>query len=345
MVEAIGHYLFFGDIFFGRYINDWSMASDLQYDYPFQRLGEWVPENYNAWVANFECPAVGGLDISSAVMDQTLEFNCDPAYLPSVAKWFTAVDLGNNHTDNQGMEGFATTQENLAAASIQYFGAPDPSNGPNCDVVVLPVTGTLDDGSTGEYPLPFGFCGYDGVFKTPTADEVAEITAFSELLPTIAWPHSGAEYQAGPDEIKTNLYRGMIDAGADMVIGNHAHWIQSTEAYQGKLIVYSMGNFIFDQQAGPEKTRSALIDVTARIDDGAGLEAWSAIAEQCQHDFEACSLAASQEGLTRLQLTYTFDVSGSNNSDRLVKPATSGEMADIKQRLNWDATAAALGQG
>jgi poly-gamma-glutamate synthesis protein (capsule biosynthesis protein) len=39
-----------------------------------------------------------------------------------------------------------------------------------------------------------------------------------------------------------------IDAGADLVIGNHPHWIQPVELYNGKLITYAHGNFVFDQE-------------------------------------------------------------------------------------------------
>jgi len=342
VVDASARYLFFGDIFFGRYINDWSMASPLGYDYPFQNLAEFQPQNYNAWVANFECPTVAGDTTSSAEMERTLEFNCDPGYLPNVAKWYTAVSLGNNHTDNRGWDGFATTQEEMTANGIQYFGSPDPENGPNCNVVVLPITAKWSDGTSEELSLPLGFCGWDGVFKNPTASQLAEITEYAALLPTISYPHSGAENVATPDQIKTTLYRDMIDAGAEMVIGNHPHWIQTTEAYQGKLIVHSMGNFIFDQQRTMEQTRSAMIDVRLTVDDPAALEAWSDIAEQCRQDFEGCKQAARQAGLARLTLSYTFDALGSNDADKLVKPATEAELADIKARLQWDSTMAGL---
>jgi poly-gamma-glutamate capsule biosynthesis protein CapA/YwtB (metallophosphatase superfamily) len=38
----------------------------------------------------------------------------------------------------------------------------------------------------------------------------------------------------------------MIDAGADVVVGGHPHVTQGAEYYKGKLIVYSLGNFVFD---------------------------------------------------------------------------------------------------
>jgi poly-gamma-glutamate synthesis protein (capsule biosynthesis protein) len=334
-----------GDIFFGRYINDWSMASPLGLDYPFSRLDEFDKSAYDAWVANFECPSVAGVEMTSAKEEATLTFNCDPAYLPNVAKWWTAVSLGNNHSGNLGPEDVDVTRQNLSAAGIQYFGSPDPAVPPNCDVIVLPVDATMTDGSTKQYQLPFGFCGYDGVFKNPTAAQLAEISAFAQVLPVIAWPHSGAEYKAAPDQIKTALYRDMVDAGADMVIGNHAHWIQPAQAYHGKLIVYSMGNFIFDQQGDDEVTRSALIAVTANVDDVADLAVWSAIALRCQGDFDRCAQLATQRGLSRMNLTYTFGALGSNDAAKIVKPSTPDQLAAIEQRLDWDATMAALGQG
>jgi poly-gamma-glutamate synthesis protein (capsule biosynthesis protein) len=39
----------------------------------------------------------------------------------------------------------------------------------------------------------------------------------------------------------------MIDAGADIVIGNHPHYVQAMEVYKGKPIWYALGNFVFDQ--------------------------------------------------------------------------------------------------
>ena len=39
-----------------------------------------------------------------------------------------------------------------------------------------------------------------------------------------------------------------IDSGADLVIGNHPHWVQPIEIYKDKLITYAHGNFVFDQE-------------------------------------------------------------------------------------------------
>lgn len=59
--------------------------------------------------------------------------------------------------------------------------------------------------------------------------------------------HWGNEYTEKITSRQSELAHLAIDAGADLVIGSHPHWIQSTETYKGKQIDYSLGNFIFDQ--------------------------------------------------------------------------------------------------
>ena len=49
-----------------------------------------------------------------------------------------------------------------------------------------------------------------------------------------------------------------VEAGADLVIGAHPHWIQSSEIYQDKPIYYSLGNFVFDQMWSRD-TRTGVI--------------------------------------------------------------------------------------
>ena len=63
----------------------------------------------------------------------------------------------------------------------------------------------------------------------------------------IVFPHWGTEYRSKPFAAQQQLARMIIDSGADMVIGNHAHWAAAMEVYEGKPIWYALGNFVFDQ--------------------------------------------------------------------------------------------------
>ena len=52
-----------------------------------------------------------------------------------------------------------------------------------------------------------------------------------------------------------NIAKGLIDAGASLVVGHHPHVIQGYEKYKNGLILYSLGNFIFPEQTKPQSLR------------------------------------------------------------------------------------------
>jgi hypothetical protein len=342
-VALSSNVLVLGNTFWGRYINDWSMASPLKQAYPFSRLDELNRDQYNAWISGLECPTMPGVTMTSAQMEATLTFNCDPSYLPEAAKWFTAFTLANNHTDNQGIEGFAATQKELDKNGIQYFGHYDPRALDDiCDVISLPVMVTLDDESTKEGELPVAMCGYHGVFRIPTQEAIDKITEYAKYMPVLAFPHMGAEYKAEPDEIKTTVYRSLIDAGADVVLGDHPHWIQTTESYKGRLIVYSMGNFMFDQQDTAEVIRSAAIQIVLEAKDSGQLTEWLELAEECKEYHDECLTRAAAQNLEKLPVTYKFGVIGTNDGNKIVKPATEDQQASILERLRWKHTMSQL---
>jgi poly-gamma-glutamate synthesis protein (capsule biosynthesis protein) len=70
--------------------------------------------------------------------------------------------------------------------------------------------------------------------------------------------HWGTEYITPPEERQKSLGRLTIDSGADLVIGNHPHWIKPIEFYKGKLITYGHGNFVFDQEWS-QKTKEGVV--------------------------------------------------------------------------------------
>lgn len=330
-----------GNIFWGRYINDWAMASPLKYEYPFSRLNEFDRDKYDAWIAGLECPTKSGVNMTSAEMEAALQFNCSPEYLPEAAKWFDIFSLANNHTDNQGIDGFAETQEALDKNGIQYFGHYDPrALSDICEVVSLSATITNNDNSTTKGSLPVALCGYHGVFRIPPIESLELMEKYSDIMPVISFPHMGVEYEPAPDELKTRIYRSMVDHGADMVIGDHPHWIQNTESYKGHLIVYSMGNFMFDQQDTLEVVRSAAIHILIQSNDAdkSQLAKWLALGDKCKSYHDTCLEQAESEGLTKLPLTYQFGVVGSSDANKITKPATKAEQESILKRLNWQST-------
>ncbi|MES2631269.1 MAG: CapA family protein [Patescibacteria group bacterium] len=342
-VSMTSNSLFTGNSFWGRNINKWSMDSELKTAYPFSRLNEFNREQYDAWVTGLECPTVAGFTQTVEQEEATLSFNCPPEYLTEFAKWFNVVTLANNHTDNRGAEGFAETRVHLDENKVQYFGHYDPYLAEDaCEVISFPFSVTYDDDVVKKEKLPVAMCGFHGVFKIPPQETLAEMEKYSKVMPVIAMPHMGAEYTPAPDQLKTQTYRSMIDHGADMVIGDHPHWVQTTESYNGNLIVYSMGNFMFDQQGSTELTRSAAIRMVMSSTEASSdaLKDWLALGESCASFKDTCLQQA--EKLKKLPINYSFGVIGTSDANKIVKPATPAEQAAIEQRLQWSLTMSQL---
>jgi hypothetical protein len=340
-VSISSNVLFLGNSFWGRYIDDWSIASKLKYAYPFSRLSDFNRDKYNAWISGLECPLAADVHTSSAEMDNTLTFNCSPNYLPEAAKWYTAFTLANNHTDNQGVAAFKETKQHLDKYGIQYFGNYDPTVTDDiCEVIGLPVTVLSDNNLTTVGKLPVAMCAFHALFQIPPASSVAVMAKYKKYMPVIAMPHMGAEYKPAPDELKISFYRSLIDGGADMVLGDHPHWIQTSESYKGHLIVYSMGNFMFDQQDTPEVVRSAGINVFMKTSgDSADLiNEWLALGVKCGAYKDDCLVQAQKQNLQKLNLKYQFGVVGTNDGDKIVKPATALQQTEILNRLQWQST-------
>ena len=74
------------------------------------------------------------------------------------------------------------------------------------------------------------------------------------------------EYYANSDQ--RELAKFSIDSGADLVMGSHPHVVQGTEEYNGKQIVYSLGNFCFGGNRNPSDTDSMIYSITMNFTDG-----------------------------------------------------------------------------
>lgn len=171
---------------------------------------------------------------------------------------FAGIDiasLANNHSGNYGLDGINQTIKLLEDNNIQVTGG----NG----AIFKDIKG-----------LKFAFLGYNDIGFRQTgiswADEAriqSEIAGARESADVvIVTYHWGAEYRNQPDARQKYLGRFTIDAGADLVIGNHPHWIQPVEIYRGKLITYAHGNFIFDQEWSL-KTKQGVVGKYTFYDD------------------------------------------------------------------------------
>lgn len=88
--------------------------------------------------------------------------------------------------------------------------------------------------------------GGAALFETAIVKKrIGELRATSDLV--MVQLHSGFQFQEASSRNVQQNARAAIDMGADLVIAHHPHVLQGADFYKGKLIVYSLGNFIFDQ--------------------------------------------------------------------------------------------------
>ena len=80
--------------------------------------------------------------------------------------------------------------------------------------------------------------------------------------------HWGAEKDYAPNANQQKLGRMTIDAGADLVIGHHSHRTHPIEKYNGKYIVYSLGNFSFAGNNKPDDMSTFIFQTRFRIKNG-----------------------------------------------------------------------------
>jgi poly-gamma-glutamate synthesis protein (capsule biosynthesis protein) len=68
----------------------------------------------------------------------------------------------------------------------------------------------------------------------------------------------GEEYELTHNAFQEDIAHKAIDFGADLIVGHHPHVVQDIEEYKGRLVAYSLGNFVFDQNFD-EKTKEGII--------------------------------------------------------------------------------------
>ena len=159
-----------------------------------------------------------------------------------------SVSLANNHVMDFGEEAFLKTKATLEASGIPYFGAGlegENFNNPS----VIEFSGkriALCGYSCPSVHAVLGDATQHGSAKLDLARMIADIEAIKpEVDFIIIQPHWGIQEIPFPRFSDREIAHALIDAGADIIIGHHAHVIQSHEIYKGRYIFYGLGNFIF----------------------------------------------------------------------------------------------------
>jgi poly-gamma-glutamate synthesis protein (capsule biosynthesis protein) len=194
-------------------------------------------------------------------------FRANPAWAPWLRRLgLTHFSLANNHSLDQHLPGLHATARTLQAAGLGPLGYAADARagcrptllGPDSSVAVFAYS-ALPQNLPGEACV----CGRD---FTALQERVA---AYKTLFPgraVLVYLHWGREYTAQPTPEQRRQARTLIDCGADAVVGAHPHVVQAAELYRGRPVLYSLGNFLFDQR-GRDATNLA-VQADFAVQDG-----------------------------------------------------------------------------
>jgi poly-gamma-glutamate capsule biosynthesis protein CapA/YwtB (metallophosphatase superfamily) len=263
--EAPVDLAFVGDIMLGRSLAQ--RITDGKGDAIFYSVNT-VLQSADIAVGNLECAI--GTDGTKA--KKGYAFLAPPLSASILGRaGFDLLSLANNHSFDYGPDVFRQTQSLLTDNGMKIVGAGD-SDSQAYAAITYEIHGMrLAFLSYADVPVERG--GFDA--RTWMAGESTPGIAWADderiISDLQAWRpradflvvlfHFGIEGSVTPSDRQVALAHLAVDNGADLVVGSHPHLMQKEETYKGRLIFYSLGNFVFDGFSG-SYNHSAILQVT-----------------------------------------------------------------------------------
>ena len=268
--DATSSVLFLGDTHFGE-----SYHVELDDRYTMDQFSALL-DGVDLTIANLETPLTT-LTESPYESEKDYVHWSDPELATDAFEkyGFDAFSLGNNHSMDFGEEGLKETLD--AGGAFEFFGA-----GENLDEAsqIFESAVTLPTGSDFELVVLGGFeevssyeaMGFYATESEPgvnpltesTLESIRSIKQENPSVFVVVFPHWGSNYKMKNSD-QEEWAHAFVDAGADLVLGHGAHLFQEVEMYEGKTIVYGLGNFIFKAQGRYQKLGVDAYSVAARL--------------------------------------------------------------------------------
>jgi len=235
-----------GDLMLGRSVN-YNMHRKNDFAYPVAKVADRLKQA-DIVIANLEAPILADCSLNTEGMKLCSDFQS------LYTLYYAGIDiaqLANNHIWDYGQSGLDETVKWVEFQGLQIIGLDKAA--------IKPVRN-----------IKFGFLSYNQIYPTkePTAKATPErlrqdITQLREQADVVIVSfHWGEEYKAQPNLEQKQLAKASIDSGADVVYGQHPHWVQGMQIYQGKPIFYSLGNFVFDQMWSKETREGLAVELS-----------------------------------------------------------------------------------
>ncbi len=239
--------LFAGDIYFSEHVlNAYDRAGGIG-GVLGESLRETIVES-DLFMANLEFPFS---DRGTKAADKQYTFRVSPSRVSILQEIGPdLVTVANNHALDYGTDALIDTCDTLDAAGVLHVGAgknleeakkPQIIEKNGKKIGFLGVTRVFPTGDwAASATRPGMFSAYD---TAPVVNEIKKLKEQCDYL--VVYIHWGIERNTQPESYQREMGHQYIDAGADLVVGSHPHVLQGIENYNGKWILYSLGNFVF----------------------------------------------------------------------------------------------------
>ena len=220
---------------------------------PFVHCGPLL-KNADLTVGNLECV----IATVGERVEKPYNFRAHPRCAPLLAEYFDGVSAANNHSGDFGPDALMEQMHLLSAVRLPCFGAGRDLRQAHLPWIVerrgirFAILG-YNEFKPRSFEAGVDRPGLAWSLDSQVIEDIRDARTMYNADIVIPYMHWGWENE-GENERQRALARAMIDAGADIVIGGHPHVTQGIEYYRGKLIVYSLGNFLFDGFKTPAST-------------------------------------------------------------------------------------------
>ena len=260
-----------GDIMLGRRVGD-SLEQRGDPSAVFRPLADRLA-SADITVGNLEST----LSMSGPPRQGADSFGADTSVLEGIRMaGFDLLSVANNHLGDFGEDAIVETLDRLDDAGLRTVGA-----GADLAQAAEPLVITVNG-------VKVGFIATDSIGETPAAgrnspgtnrvnapprtgpldrralDRVADSVRTLDADVVIALPHWGTQYTNRPERSQRRIARAMADAGVDVVVGGHPHWVQGWESIGSATVVHSLGNFVFDMDFMRETNEGIFVEVISR---------------------------------------------------------------------------------
>lgn len=198
-------------------------------------------------IANLE-GAVG--DKSQCVKGHSPCFNINPTMV-NVLTEFDVIGLANNHSLDLGVYGLRNTIHEIEKRKITSLGGENFSTiieTEHGDIGIIALTDVVNSQNDRQHLI---------MPESPkTINEIKRLKGMTSFV--AVYIHWGKELNNLPTDRMRELARTFINSGADIIVGHHPHVVGTVECIEGRPVVYSLGNFLFDQKYEETKKGAVL---------------------------------------------------------------------------------------